>query len=196
MAQSTINSTLQYNMSEFRGIPPGPNVGTQLKALRRKKKAAEKASQLALTQPEIQSSAVVHDKAELHMHALSDLNVDRVRAWFHGQGWEPFEYQLQVWQAFQKGHSGLLHATTGAGKTLAVWLGALLRLAQLPKPRGAATRVMWITPMRALAADSTKALQQSLSALVGDCDVALQTGDTDSARAQPFAQPPSLGYHA
>lgn len=174
-------------MSEFRGIPPGPNVGTQLKALRRKKKAADRAAHSA--------QAMVGQAAEVAPQAnrppLSELTLANLQEWFDAQGWQPFEYQLQVWKAFQKGHSGLLHATTGAGKTLAVWLGALLRLAQLPKPRGAATRVMWITPMRALAADSTKALQQSLSALVGDCDVALQTGDTDSAaRAAILRKPP------
>ncbi|MDP3273523.1 ligase-associated DNA damage response DEXH box helicase [Limnobacter sp.] len=174
-------------MSEFRGIPPGPNVGTQLKALRRKKKAADRAVNSA--------PAIVGQAPEVALHAnrppLSELTLTNLQEWFDAQGWQPFEYQLQVWKAFQKGHSGLLHATTGAGKTLAVWLGALLRLAQLPTPRGAATRVMWITPMRALAADSTKALQQSLSALAGDCDVALQTGDTDSAaRAAILRKPP------
>lgn len=45
--------------------------------------------------------------------------------------------------------------------------------------------------MRALAADSTKALQKSAQALAGDCDVALQTGDTDSAaRAAILRKPP------
>lgn len=174
-------------MSEFRGIPPGPNVGTQLKALRRKKKAADKAVQLEqfvnAAQPAL---AQVASTAP-----LAELTLARVQAWFSAQGWQPFDYQTQVWASFQKGHSGLLHATTGAGKTLAVWLGALLRVAQLPRPRGAATQIMWITPMRALAADSTKALQKSLTALAGDCDVALQTGDTDSAaRAAILRKPP------
>ncbi|HEX4856494.1 MAG TPA: ligase-associated DNA damage response DEXH box helicase [Limnobacter sp.] len=174
-------------MSEFRGIPPGPNVGTQLKALRRKKRAADKAGKVSSpevpeTGPKLPASAAP---------PLSQLSQQNVQAWFEQQGWQPFDYQLQVWNTFQKGHSGLLHATTGAGKTLAVWLGALLRLAQLPQPRGAATRVMWITPMRALAADSTRALQKSAAALVGNCEVALQTGDTDSAaRAAILRKPP------
>ena len=173
-------------MSEFRGIPPGPNVGTQLRALRRKKKAADKAEQVAKTFLDI--PVALHTSQS---PPLSELNAARLQAWFAELGWQPFDYQLQVWKAFQKGHSGLLHATTGAGKTLAVWLGALLRIAQLPKPRGAATRIMWITPMRALAADSTKALQKSLAVLAGDCDVALQTGDTDSAaRAAILRKPP------
>ena len=46
-------------------------------------------------------------------------------------GWQPFAFQQQVWQAMAEGRSGLLHATTGAGKTYAVWLGALERFSAL-----------------------------------------------------------------
>ena len=65
------------------------------------------------------------------------------------------------------GRSGLLHATTGSGKTYAVWMGALLRGLALPQPaRGAPPlQVLWITPMRALAADTTRALQLPLAEL-------------------------------
>ena len=48
-------------------------------------------------------------------------------AWFSSQGWTPFAFQRQVWSAMAGRRSGLLHATTGAGKTYAVWLGALAR---------------------------------------------------------------------
>ena len=65
---------------------------------------------------------------------------------------------------------GLLHATTGAGKTYAVWLGALAGVRrQRTVDRAARARratppltVLWITPMRALAADTLRALQQPL----------------------------------
>src|SRR5690606_4289695 len=50
-------------------------------------------------------------------------------AWFADRGWKPFAFQKQVWKAMAEGRSGLLHATTGAGKTYAVWLGALQHLA-------------------------------------------------------------------
>ncbi|HAB62984.1 MAG TPA: hypothetical protein DCE49_01905, partial [Pseudomonas sp.] len=49
--------------------------------------------------------------------------------WFANRNWQPFPFQQQVWQAVHKGESGLLHATTGSGKTYAVWLGALNRFA-------------------------------------------------------------------
>ena len=47
------------------------------------------------------------------------------KRWMAARGWQPFAFQQQVWQAMAEGRSGLLHATTGAGKTYAVWLGAL-----------------------------------------------------------------------
>lgn len=191
-------------MTEFRGLPPGPNVGTQLKALRRKqKKAAAMAADVAanvateVAAAEQQSAQLIDpalaavSAASPDLSPLSALTVEKIQDWFSAQEWSPFHYQQEVWTAMQGGRSGLLHATTGAGKTLAVWLGALLAVASLPKPRGASTRVMWITPMRALAADSAKALQKSVTALTSDCDVALQTGDTDSAaRAAILRKPP------
>ncbi|MDP3614260.1 MAG: DEAD/DEAH box helicase, partial [Rubrivivax sp.] len=71
-------------------------------------------------------------------------------AWFAGRSWQPHAFQREVWAAMAAGQSGLLHATTGSGKTLAVWLGALSRA----RP-GPGLQVLWLTPMRALAADTT-----------------------------------------
>ena len=47
-------------------------------------------------------------------------------AWFTAHGWQAFDFQRDVWTAMAQGRSGLLHATTGSGKTYAVWFGALL----------------------------------------------------------------------
>ena len=99
-----------------------------------------------------------------------------VEAWFAARGWAPFAFQREVWQAMAAGESGLLHAITGSGKTYAVWLGALLR-AQ-PQP---GLQVLWLTPMRALAADTTRALQQPLAELQPAWAVGQRTGDTPSA---------------
>jgi len=51
------------------------------------------------------------------------------RDWFASRGWTAFEFQDEAWRAMATGESGLLHAPTGTGKTLAAWLGALARLA-------------------------------------------------------------------
>ena len=70
------------------------------------------------------------------MAALSRARSDRVadagsigEAWFAGRAWRPFAFQREVWAAMAAGQSGLLHATTGSGKTYAVWFGALARAA-------------------------------------------------------------------
>jgi ATP-dependent Lhr-like helicase len=109
--------------------------------------------------------------------------------WFAQRGWQPFAFQREVWAAMAAGSSGLLHATTGSGKTFAVWGGALLR----GQP-GSGLQVLWLTPMRALAADSTRALQEPLAALRPDWTVGQRTGDTPSAERarQDRRFPPAL----
>jgi len=109
-------------------------------------------------------------------------------AWFAGRGWKPFAFQREVWKAIGDGRSGMLHATTGAGKTYAVWLGALKAFAMAPKPVVRAKgkkvapplTVLWITPMRALASDTLRALQQPLEALAPDWSAGARSGDTSS----------------
>jgi len=79
---------------------------------------------------------------------------DDLAAWFAQQGFTPFDFQRQVWREVVAGRSGLLHATTGSGKTLAVWGGAL----SVADPAARGIQWLWLTPMRALAADTTQAL--------------------------------------
>ncbi|MTV39443.1 ligase-associated DNA damage response DEXH box helicase [Duganella radicis] len=101
--------------------------------------------------------------------------------WFAERGWTVFPFQRAVWEAAAAGRSGLLHATTGAGKTYAVWFAALQRVAALRGAGGRAPtglRVLWITPMRALAADTLRALQEAAP----DWQVEARTGDTSSAQ--------------
>ncbi|NNA55328.1 ligase-associated DNA damage response DEXH box helicase [Pseudomonas koreensis] len=115
---------------------------------------------------------------------------DLAKTWFSARGWKPFAFQKQVWAAVKRGESGLLHASTGAGKTYAVWFAALNRFARLKPPAAAPQKrkapaepltVLWITPMRALAADTARALQAPLSDLQIPWSIGLRTGDTSSA---------------
>ena len=115
------------------------------------------------------------------MSAATTAAKQQLGDWIVGRGWKPFKFQREVWKAIADGRSGLLHATTGAGKTYAVWLGALMAFSSFPhvprariaikniakkeKPTFAPLTVLWITPMRALAADTLRALQQPLEML-------------------------------
>jgi ATP-dependent Lhr-like helicase len=117
--------------------------------------------------------------------------------WFGARGWQPFDFQREVWAAMAAGRSGLLHATTGSGKTYAVWFGALLRArslglleaARTPPPLG----VLWITPMRALAADTLRAIELPLPQLAPHWRSGARSGDTPSAeRAQQDRRFPTV----
>ncbi len=108
----------------------------------------------------------------------------RLERWFAAQGFAPFAFQRDVWAAQARGQSGLLHASTGSGKTLAAFGGLAEAIAQRAEahPREVPPlAVIWITPMRALAADTVKALQKPLAALCPQASVGLRTGDTPSA---------------
>ncbi|HEU5437298.1 MAG TPA: DEAD/DEAH box helicase, partial [Telluria sp.] len=112
--------------------------------------------------------------------------------WFATRGWKVFPFQRAVWKAAVAGQSGLLHANTGSGKTYAVWFAALLRGALASKRRNSGLRVLWITPMRALAADTLRALEESAAELSPGWTVGARTGDTGSAeRARQSRKLPS-----
>jgi len=153
-----------------RGLPPGSNVGTQLRArrarlAREKKAAAEAAAALA--------------EAKSARRGEQQLALPSAEGWFAAQGWQAFPFQREVWQHIAAGRSGLLHATTGSGKTYAVWFG-LLNRALAGEVAGGGLRLLWLTPMRALAADTARALEAPLAQLGLDWKVGVRTGDTEA----------------
>ena len=111
--------------------------------------------------------------------------------WLAARGWQPFDFQREVWQAIGDGRNGMLHATTGSGKTYAVWLGMLQQLLRRRRSALAAhphqeaapepLRALWLTPMRALASDTTRALAEPLRDLAPGWTIGQRTGDTSSA---------------
>ena len=104
-------------------------------------------------------------------------------AWLSRRRWKPFDFQREVWAAIAQGRSGMLHATTGSGKTYAIWLGILARMLRMHPPSRVAEplRVVWLTPMRALASDTTKALAAPLVELAPSWTIGQRTGDTPAA---------------
>jgi ATP-dependent Lhr-like helicase len=107
--------------------------------------------------------------------------IERVRAWFASRGWEAFAFQEEVWSAYLNGESGLIHAATGTGKTYAAWLGPLMESMSEPLERNPSLRVLWITPLRALVADTENALRGALTELEIPWRLESRTGDTKAA---------------
>lgn len=142
------------------------------------------------------SKAVIEVDASMQKIDAARTPRQRVDIWFAERHWKVFPFQKQVWRAALKGESGLLHATTGSGKTYAVWLAALQRAMQLDKKsnrKKSGLRVLWITPMRALAADTTRALEEPLPTLMPSWSVGTRTGDTSaSERARQIKSLPPV----
>src|SRR5687768_4159540 len=142
-------------------------------------------------------------------------STDALERWFADNGWRAFEFQREVWSAYLRGESGLVHSATGSGKTLAAWLGPLAEWlaqkqgdglldatvvagapssSQVTRPLASAPplTVLWITPMRALAADTQLSLQRAVDGLGVPWTVGLRTGDTSSSeRAKQARRLPS-----
>lgn len=124
-------------------------------------------------------------------------------AWFKEKGWKAFDFQREAWAAYVAGRSGLVHAPTGSGKTLAVFGGPLIeRLAEgvTPPPAGKRVRnatepfrVLWITPLRALASDTAQGLVRVAEQLGLNWSVELRTSDTSqSARKKQKERLPTV----
>jgi ATP-dependent Lhr-like helicase len=117
----------------------------------------------------------------------------QVEAYFAARGFAAAPFQRETWARYLAGESGLVNAPTGAGKTLAAWLGPVIEALDAPAPPGppAGPAVLWITPLRALASDLTGHLQAAVDALGLGWRVERRTGDTGSgARLRQRERPP------
>ncbi|HZI07627.1 MAG TPA: DEAD/DEAH box helicase, partial [Archangium sp.] len=101
-----------------------------------------------------------------------------MRSWFREKGWEPFPFQLETWEAYAQGRSGLIHVPTGAGKTYAAYMGPL---ADVAHHRQKGLQILYVTPLRAVSRDIELALNAPLVALDTDITVESRTGDTSAS---------------
>lgn len=116
---------------------------------------------------------------------------DALERWFEDRGWTPFDYQRRVWAAQRARESGLVQVPTGLGKTLAA-IGGVVQEA-LRAEETAKLRVLWVTPLRALARDTVRSLQELFDEVGLGWRVGLRTGDTGSAvKRRQRTDPPQV----
>ena len=119
-----------------------------------------------------------------------------VGAWFAGAFAEPTPAQVQAWPAIAGGKHVLISAPTGSGKTLAAFLWALDRFVAEPPladPKARRTRLVYISPLKALGYDVEKNLRVPLRGIGADVRVGIRTGDTPQAeRRQMLRHPPDI----
>lgn len=112
-----------------------------------------------------------------------------IQQWLYSKGYQPFEFQEQTWQHIVNGSSGLVNAPTGCGKTFSVFLGSIIQFInqhpnnyQQQKSNG--LQLLWITPLRALAKDIGRAMEEVITDLNLQWKVAIRNGDTSTADRQ------------
>jgi ATP-dependent helicase Lhr and Lhr-like helicase len=134
-----------------------------------------------------------------HEPAALDLFHPAVREWFHAAFPAPTRPQLLGWPAIARGDSTLILAPTGTGKTLAAFLWCIHRLmfAAAP-PKKQRCRVVYISPIKALAVDVERNLQVPLAGIAQAAqklgvefrqpEIAIRTGDTPPSERARFAR--------
>jgi ATP-dependent helicase Lhr and Lhr-like helicase len=115
----------------------------------------------------------------------------QVADWFARSFEAPTAAQEQAWPAIAGGENVLVSAPTGSGKTLAAFLWGLDRLVANPLPEGEKrTRLVYVSPLKALSYDVEKNLRGPLKGIGGDVTVAIRTGDTPQKERQAMLRTP------
>jgi ATP-dependent Lhr-like helicase len=139
------------------------------------------------------------------MHAALERFTPATREWFAGAFPEPTPAQVGAWGAIASGRHALVVAPTGSGKTLSAFLWSLDRLAATPRPVDPKrrTRVLYISPLKALGVDVERNLRSPLVGIaatgrrlgqeVPPVSVGVRSGDTTSAdRRMLQREPPDI----
>lgn len=102
-----------------------------------------------------------------------------VHKWLVADGKTPFTFQLNTWKAYHKGNSGMVVAPTGFGKTYSVFLAVLIDFMNNAEMQQKGLKLVWISPIRSLAKDLAKAMQDAVNSIGLDWTVETRNGDTD-----------------
>jgi ATP-dependent Lhr-like helicase len=121
-----------------------------------------------------------------------------IHQWLSSKGYSPFTFQEETWQHIIDKKSGLVNAPTGCGKTFSVFLGSVIDfINDHPKNYKSKSKnslqLLWITPLRALAKDIGRAMEEVIEELKMNWKVGIRNGDTSiSERQKQMRQMPEV----
>ncbi|WP_375389489.1 DEAD/DEAH box helicase, partial [uncultured Amnibacterium sp.] len=134
------------------------------------------------------------------MSSVLDAFGAATREWFVGAFRAPTAAQEGAWKAIAKGQHALVVAPTGSGKTLASFLWAIDRLADRPADAPSGTRVLYISPLKALGVDVERNLRSPLVGVTQTAKrlgqapprirVGVRSGDTSQAERRSLSSDP------
>lgn len=116
-----------------------------------------------------------------------------VSDWFASAGMTPFGFQEEAWCHISHKRSGLVNAPTGFGKTFSVFLGCVIEYINTnsdtyTKKKNNGLQLLWVTPLRALAKDIGRAMEEAIAALGLPWKVGSRNGDTPVSERQKQAR--------
>lgn len=94
------------------------------------------------------------------------------------KGNEPFSFQSQTWERYHNNFSGMVVAPTGFGKTFSVFLAVVIDYLNHPNKYKKGLKLIWISPLRSLAKDLAKAMNDAVEEIGLDWAVEVRNGDT------------------
>lgn len=123
------------------------------------------------------------------MQLHSTIGYQVIKKWLADKGHAPFLFQEESWQHIIDRHSGLVNAPTGCGKTFSVFLGAVIDFINhhpdsYRAKHKSGLQLLWITPLRALAKDIGRAMQEVITELGISWSVGIRNGDTSISERQ------------
>jgi ATP-dependent Lhr-like helicase len=128
---------------------------------------------------------------------MGSIDVTPGTDWFREMGWKPFAFQLEAWEAYLHGASGLINAPTGSGKTYSLLMPIVLEFirnhATQKAVRNSGLQALWITPIRALSKEIEISANRLVEGLNIGLKVGVRSGDTSlKERLRQKTKPPHL----
>jgi ATP-dependent Lhr-like helicase len=132
------------------------------------------------------------------VHLKNTKGYDVISKWLAAKDFIPFQFQEETWQHIINHKSGLVNAPTGCGKTFSVFLGSIISFInsnrenyQTKNKNG--LQLLWVTPLRALAKDIGRAMEEVIEELGMNWKIGIRNGDTSlSERAKQKRQIPEV----
>lgn len=120
----------------------------------------------------------------MNVNQQENFGQDLISNWMTNQQKSPFEFQTQTWKKYAQSYSGLVIAPTGLGKTYSVFFAVLADYLNQPTKYKSGLKLLWVSPLRSLAKDLQRAMQEALDSIGLDWVVEVRNGDIDQKTRQ------------
>ena len=114
-----------------------------------------------------------------------------ISKFFKKNNWTPLDFQIEAWESYLRGESGIIQVPTGCGKTYAALLGPLLQLKELKSSKG--INILLVTPLKALSRDLKKSIINAIQFFDANISVGIRNGDTSNyEKRKQIIKPPNI----